>query len=332
MSEHFKNAQIVGTDICTNIFGQYEGICDRLYRVPECRDPTYAGLMMDICTTEGVDIALVVPELEVLTWTNMEPPTPALLPPPKFAETAISKARLYLALNGTGLIPAYQLLSREQLLSNAVHIRWPLWIRDCQAGSGGAKGAFLAHDTCHLQAWLTLNPEMSEIMISEFLPGRNFTCHLLFYDGRLLKTASCERLEYFMSREVLSGVSGYTTRGRLVNNSRLVRRASAAVDHLCSQFNETMHGLVAVDFREDGAANPMITEINIRHVGLTSSFSSAGFNLVEAQIFATLGRSDLAGPVEKEFPPGNLILRDMDGVPHWVSDHQDLKIGEHFAP
>jgi len=74
----------------------------------------------------------------------------------------------------------------------------------------------------------------------------------------------------------------------------------------------------------------MITEINIRHVALTSSFSRAGFNLVEAQIFATLGHSDLAGPVEKEFPPGNLILRDIDGVPLWVSDHQDLYIGEYF--
>lgn len=316
MSDHFKGACIVGTDICQNVFGQYEGLCDRLYRVPHCCHPDYAAAIIDIQTREGVDLALVVPELEVLTWTKSDFPIPALLPPRQFADTAISKARLYAALDGTGLIPAYQTLSREQLLSESppIEIRWPLWIRDCRPGSTSGRGAFLAYDAGDLRAWLTLNRDLSEVMISEFLPGRNFACQLLYHGGHVLKTASCERLEYFMSEAVLSGVSGYTSRGRLINDQGLAQRSKSAVEHVCSQFGETMQGLVTVDLREDAADDPKITEINLRHVAFTSAFSLAGFNLVEAQIFATLGRPELAGSVETEFPPRNMIVRDFDGA------------------
>ena len=91
-----------------------------------------------------------------------------------------------------------------------------------------------------------------------------------------------------------------------------------------------MRGLIAVDFREDVAGNPLITEINIRHVAFTSAFAAAGFNLVEAQIFATLGQPECTGPLDTMFPPRNLILRDIDGLPLWIEDHTDLKVGECF--
>jgi hypothetical protein len=55
-------------------------------------------------------------------------------------------------------------------------------------------------------------------MASEFLPGRNLACLLLFHAGRLIKLGCYERLVYFMGHTALSGVTGNIAQGRLIND------------------------------------------------------------------------------------------------------------------
>ena len=108
-------------------------------------------------------------------------------------------------------------------------------------------------------------------------------------------------IEYFMARTVMSGISGNISKGRLVNDQRLVNAADAAVASILNETRETMHGLIAVDFREARDERPMITEINLRHVAATYSFAAAGFNLAEAQLLLTLGKIDEVGPQEATY-------------------------------
>jgi hypothetical protein len=330
-SPRFARTRLVGIDICDNPFGLYEGLYARIYRVPTLARPAeYLELVQRICRDEGVDAAMVVPEPEVLFWAAHEMPVPALLPPLQFARMAISKATVYETLAGTGLVPEFSIASRESLLAGHARISAaPVWLRDVSEGSTSGKGAICVRTQAEVDAWMTLNPDTRRFMVSEYLPGRNLACLLLYVDGALVKIGSYERLEYFMAKTVISGVSGNISKGRLINDDAAVDVSRRAVDHLCRLTGETMHGLVTVDLRCDVDDAPRVTEINLRQVAAASAFAQVpGANLAEAQLLATFGRADLAGPLSVPFPPHNRLFRDIDGLPVYVADYQPLAIGE----
>jgi len=330
ISTKFRDLHLIGTDICENPYGLYEGLLNRIYRVPRVSDPGYSKLMADICDRERLEAAIVIPELEVLFWAAAGLPIPVALPPARFCQIAVSKRRLYEALEKTGLVPEFRVCSRAELLKEGTHAwrRFPCWIRDFAEGSSSGKGSLLAHDASEIRAWLVLNSKTDQFMLSDYLPGRNFACHLLYDRGRIAKIASYERTEYFMARTAISGVAGNISKGRLVNDPRLPDLADAAVAAILRQTGETMHGLIAVDFREAGHGKPLVTEINLRHVAATHAFAAAGFNLVEAHLLLTLGRVDELGPKELTFPPANRIFRDIDGAPIWLPDYKELLVGQ----
>ena len=169
-------------------------------------------------------------------------------------------------------------------------------------------------------------------MVSEFLPGRNIACLLLYHRGHLVKMGCYERLEYFMAKTVLSGISGNISQGRLINDSAATKVAMRAVDELCRHSGDTMHGLVTVDMRTDASDAPMVTEINLRQVAAASAFAEvAGANIAEAQLLATFEDLDSIGPVEVKFPSGNRLFRDIDGLPVFVDTYRPLGMGEGYT-
>lgn len=320
LSSRFGNARFIGTDVCDNLYGIAEGLYDAIYRAPHSADASYTDMINDVAERERADLAIVVPELEVLHWTRHKMRVPCLLPPENFSRIAGAKASLYRMLEGSDSVPRFEILERSRLLARdfVPAAGWPCWIRDHGVGTTSGRGSLLAANGDELHAWLVLNPNTASFMISEFLPGRNFACHLLYHNGTLIKTGIYERLEYFMGRIAPSGISGNISRGRLLNDPRILDVSRMAVEAICRQTNETMQGLVAVDLREDAGGNPMITEINLRHVACTSAFASAGNNLAEAQVLATLDMPDRVGPLDTVYPSENFILRDIDGPALWV--------------
>lgn len=320
LSPNFRSARFVGSDICDNLYGIAEGLYDVIYRVPHSADKKYTDTINDICEQEAIDLAIVIPELEVLHWTCNRMRAPCLLPPEKFCRIAGSKVALYDALQGATVVPRFAIATRDALMTPGYlpASGWPCWIRDHEVGSTSGRGSLLASNHEELKAWVVLNPNIESFMVTEFLPGRNFACHLLYHSGKLIKIGVYERLAYFMGRIAPSGISGNISQGRLLNDLRIVDVSRTAVESICDKTHEIMQGLVAVDLREDAHGNPMITEINLRHVACTSAFASAGNNLAEAQVFATLGMLDRVGALDHSYPSGNYILRDIDGSALWV--------------
>lgn len=328
-SERFRDAEIVGTDVADNPFGLFEGLYRRVYRSPHVGDPAYADWMRQCCERERPDAAIVIPELELCFWSERGAfPAPALLPPPKFSRIAVSKARLYEQLRGTGLVPDFRLANRDDLLSGAFSGRWPLWLRDAGEGTTSGKGSFLAHGSEDAQAWARLNPGIDRFMVAQYLPGRNLACHLLFHRGELIKTGIYERLEYFMARTAASGVTGNICKGRLLHDERIVRVAETAVRQIAASTGEKLDGMLAVDLKGDAEEVPRVTEVNLRYVAATYAFAQAGFNLVEAHLALLLGRPDDVGPMAGSFPVDNMILRDIDGSPIWRADYRRPAVGE----
>jgi hypothetical protein len=333
MSPHFRAARLIGTDRGGNWYGFYEGLYERVYRVPEPDDPAYPDLIREICEREAIDVGMVVPEAEVLYWSTREFPVPTLLPPPRFVEIAISKRKLYDALRDTALIPHYSVVSREELLARrGLDLDGePVWLRDYADASSSGAGAIKVSELEQAYAWAYLNPGIDNYVVAEHLPGRNVACSLLFSDAELLKSGCYERLEYFMGRLVVSGVTGNISRGRLINHPEARRVGEEAIRSIARSQDESPRGLFTVDLREDKRGLPKITEINVRHVAATSALAAGGVNMAEAQLLASLGRLDEIGEPVVPFVEDNVILRDIDGEPLWLVDYREPAVGEYVG-
>jgi carbamoyl-phosphate synthase large subunit len=267
----------------------------------------------------------------VLFWSSREPPVPALLPPPGFVEISISKRKLYDTLRDSGLVPRYRIVSRDELLARPQldGDGGPVWLRDYSEASSSGIGSIRVTEPEEAYAWAYLNPEIPSYMVAELLPGRNIACSLLFHEGEVLKAGCYERLEYFMGHLAVSGVTGNINRGRLVNEERARVLAEQAVRIVAGVTGEQAHGLVTVDLREDRSGALKVTEINVRHVAATSALAAGGANMAEAQALAALGRLEEIGERVPRFPEDNVILRDIDGAPLWLTEYRELAVGEH---
>lgn len=329
LSPRLGGSTLIGTDRGGNWYGFYEGLYDRVYLVPGADDPRYAELIAEVCRKEAIDVAVVSPEAEVLFWSRHEFPVPTLLPSERVAAVAISKRKLYDALQGTGLIPRHATVSRDELLDRrGLDLgAGAVWLRDFSDASSSGAGSIKVDSAEQAAAWAVLNPEIADYMVAEYLPGRNFACCVAFDGDELVKAGIYERLEYFMGHLVISGISGNIARGRLVNDGRVRGAAEEAVRAIAGRFDEPAHGLFTVDLREAADGAPKITEINVRHTAATSALAAGGANMAEAQVLTALGRPGEAGEAVVTLPEDRVILRDIDGPPLLVSE-RGLEVGE----
>lgn len=334
ISDKFKHSTFIGWDMATTLYGLYEGLFDKIYKVPAVSAPNYRDIISQILEKEKPDAIIVVPEVEVLYWAEHPFDVPCLLPPADFCRLAISKKEVFRVLAPHNLVPkSFQVLKTDIMRDNYESpLGFPVWIRDASAGTASGKGSFKAENINELRAWAEINTGIDEFQLSQYLPGGNYGVFMIFDNGMLRKLAIAERIEYIMAKVAVSGITGNTCKGRLLNDDMIKKTALKAVDLICEETNSTMNGLVVCDMKADENGVPLVTEINIRHVAFSSSFANAGFNISEYQLLLALGRGDeLTEEVEMTFPKNNLILRDVDGQPIYLNEYKPLKEGEFIA-
>lgn len=325
--------EFIGTDVCYNEYGIYEGLYSKVYKVPYFSDPAYRPLMERIIADNAIEYAILIPEPEVLYWSEHPFEVKYLRIPPRFAKTVLSKRSLYDALAGKPYIPKYQILSRNDMMTRpeSISLDYPMWIRDYAEGTTSGKGSLMATSYEELKAWAIINKGITSFMLSEYLPGRNLGCFKLFCNGTLLKYGVAERVDYLMGKVSVSGITGNTCKGRLLNYSRAFDVAYDAVMSVAQQTGEQMNGLVVTDLKEDAEGSPVVTEINIRHVAFTSTFANAGFNFAEFQLLCLMGREkEIPEGLTMTFPEDNCMLRDVDGLPIYREHYRALKVGESY--
>jgi carbamoyl-phosphate synthase large subunit len=171
--------------------------------------------------------------------------------------------------------------------------------------------------------WLGMHEDVEGLIASEYLPGRNYACKVLYIDGQLSRAACAERISYLLANVAPSGVSGMCARGRLVNNSDLIVRSDKAVRLIFRQHGKAPHGMFTVDFKEDGAGIPKLTEINVRPVSFTYAFALAGANFAHDMLeFLTMG--SISGPsyLEYRFAGEPHFIRGVDAEIFVVSEEE----------
>ncbi len=328
----FKDLKIIGTDINPTAYGLYEDdLYDKTYLIPAAKHKNYWSHIEDIVKKHQIDLALVHPEHEVLEWSKRQTqtqdlPCKAYLPDYKLCETLVDKSKMTKLLEDTGSVPDSYVfddsISNFEELENT--LKYPFWIRATSGSSG--LGSLKVNSRDSLKNWLNINPKVNAFIASTFLPGRNLAVKLLYYNGRLIRSASAERVNYIMSKVAPSGITGNTSFGRLLNEPNLVQQAVDAMEILFKTLNVDKHGFFTADFKEDENGRPYITEINVRMVAFNLSFAAAGANFTK-DIVDLLYKKDTVDLNYKmyEFEPDTIFLRDVDATPKLMKETELLK-------
>ncbi len=315
----YGSYRIVGVDLNPRALGLYEKYVDVAYIVPPATTGDYWPAIHRIVEAEGIEAALVMPEVEVEAWAAREAagelPCPALLPPLELVRALRDKGRMAELLAGTPLIPASLPVRRESpnLEIAGKKLSYPYWLRGVKGAAG--LGALKIDSLEMARAWLTLNQGISEFSASTYLPGRNIGCLGLFHEGKLLRMACFERLEYYMAKLIPSGISGNISVGRLLNAPEAAEVAQQAIEHVCDALDVAAHGILTTDLKENRDGTPLVTEINVRYVAPVSTLAPGGVNLAEDTVQLTIGNRHMILKGLHHFVDELLILRDMDGEP-----------------
>lgn len=327
-----KKIHFTGVDCNPLAYGLYDkSLFDSFHLVPRADDPEYWPAINEVIRKDEIEAAVIMPEEEVLEWaknrSKLERAVKTHLPEHLLATTLVNKHRLHKILEGSPSVPKYRKIDPASYdygqLTDLVGNRF--WIRSTEGSSG--LGSLRIESEASLAQWVSLNGGVKEFLATEYLPGRNMACKLLYFDGELKRTACAERVNYIMAKVAPSGITGNTSFGRLINEPGLVKISEETLDKIASGLGTGLNGIFTVDFKEDVHGEPKITEINIRHVAFTSSLAAGGANLpldtVEAMF--SEGRSAMKR-IDYTYDEPLIFLRDVDSLPV-VMREEDL-LGE----
>lgn len=314
--------RLIATDIHPHAMGLYQNqLFDKAYITSGSSDANYWEEMEDIIRIENIDIAVILPEQEVLAWSRRQAvgslPCKALIPPIEAVNQMLDKGILTAALSSTGLVPKSIMIdpTDPNLKVNTEEIlTYPYWIRSATGSSG--LGSYKIENFQDLERWIAINKGINNFIASEYLPGRNLACKMLYYKGKLMRSACAERVKYIMAKVSPSGITGNTSFGRLINDEKVFEVANDAMEIMFERTGAERHGFYTVDLKEDANGKPMITEINVRHVAFTQCFAAGGANLCEDTI-RLLDEDPTFDEefISYQFEEGLIFLRDVDESP-----------------
>lgn len=332
--QRYSNLEVrlIGTDVNPLAYGLYENtLYDKTYVIPRAGHDKYWSTIKKIVADENIDLAIVQPEMEVLEWSRYKflgnnLPCKVLLPDYAIVENLIDKSLMTELLKETDLVPNSLDISPDNMDLELIKekLGYPFWIRSTSGSSG--LGSLKVEDGNSLKNWVTINPNVSKFIGSTFLPGRNLACKLLFNDGKLLRAASGERVNYIMSKVAPSGITGNTSFGRLLNEPKLVELSEKALRIVEKNTETKLHGFFTADFKEDENGKPYLTEINIRMVAFNMSFAAGGANFSEDIVNLLINPETFDENYKMyEFEKDLIFLRDVDAEPIIMKESQLLE-------
>ena len=190
-----------------------------------------------------------------------------------------------------------------------------LW---CRMRTGtDSKGATPVRTPEQARSWIGYWQEMRGVppgsfTLSEYLPGRAYSCQCLWKDGSLVLAKTFEHVSYFRGEARPSGVSSVTALAKTVDEPRLVETSARAIRVL----GRRISGAFDVDLKDDARGVARITEINAgRFLSGTTLFDLTGkHNMASTYVRLALGETVAIDPVY-DVAPDYYMVRDLDTLP-----------------
>ncbi len=328
---HKNLFEFIGVDSNPLAYGLYDkDLFDKSFVIPRADAKQYWDEINAVIEKNAIDAAIILPEMEVLEWSkNYNKLNKAIklhLPDYRLAKELVNKYQLHTLLDGTEYIPGFLKLKPRHYSFD--HLKSKLgdmfWIRGTEGSSG--LGSLKITNPQVLMQWIAMNPDVLEFIATEYLPGRNMACKLLYFEDKLLASACAERVNYIMSKIAPSGITGNTSFGRLLNEPQLVHISIDALNIISKKAGTGLNGIFTIDFKEDVFGKPKITEINIRHVAFTSSIAAGGANLPLDTLLALFDEeSTCSETIHYTFKEPYIFLRDVDAYPIVIKESDLLK-------
>ncbi len=330
---NYAKYELIATDINPLSIGLYQNdLFDKSYVIPKASDPEYWGVIEKIIKENQIEFAVINPELEVVEWSKRQEqgllPCKVLLPDAILNDLFVDKSKMTEILKDQDIVPPSVEFNRDDTSFKSVFDKLGsgFWVRSTSGTSG--LGSLKITNEEDLKNWIKINPTIQTFLASKFLPGRNLACKMLYYDGKLLRAAIGERVNYIMAKVAPSGITGNTSFGRLLNDPYVFEESKRAMDYMFKYTGAKKHGFFTVDLKEDENRKPYITEVNVRHVAFNQMFAQAGANFAEDTM--RLLNNDPAFDKEfklYEFKKDLIFLRDVDSLPILMKERDllDLK-------
>jgi carbamoyl-phosphate synthase large subunit len=291
---------------------------DPNYLTPAPTDRGFLRALGRVIRRARVDLLIPTTDTEVSVLARLGAGIPCrtFLPRPRVVELCQDKYRVNRRLRERG-VPApatYPVTSLRTLarVFRRLPARSLVWCR-IRAGSG-SMGAAPVRTPAQARSWIEYWRDMRGVpptafTLSEYLPGRDFSCQALWKDGALILVKTCERLSYFGGGGHPSGTSSVSHLAKTVFEPRVVEACTRAIRAIDPRASGTFN----FDLRENADGVPCITEIN------AGRFPSG--NLIydltgRHNLAATFVRLALGQPVELreeyEAAEGWYSVRDLD--------------------
>ena len=269
---------------------------DARYLLPRADDAGYVDELNTLVEAEQLELVHPQPEQEVLVLARERERVRAatLLPKAETVALCQDKAAFAARIAEAGLpAPRFARPDSEEALREAtasiLESRERVWVRAVRGA--GARASLPVSSPDQAAAWTrywteTRGLSVTDFMVSEFLPGREFAFQSVWLDGQLVTSAARERLEYVFGHLMPSGQSSSPSVARTVHRddvNELAARAVEAVDPRAT-------GVFCVDLKEDENGQPLVTEINAGRFFTTSNFlAAAGANMPYEYVRLALG-------------------------------------------
>ncbi len=303
---------IVGAD--ANRYHLEWGDLNRAYEAPMTDSPEYLPFLLALIEREKIEFVHGQPDWEV-AWlakhTNLLPAR-TLLPKPAVVASCQDKAICAYCWHEAGLRrdPLRMIRNHADQEKAAKALGLPLWLR---ATSGaGARGSCRVENLEQGRAWLDFWSARGvgwQFMAQEYLPGPEFAFQSVWHKGRLVTSATRERLEFVFPQHAPSGVTSSPVVARSVHNAQVNEIASQAILAVDPRPN----GIYCVDLKCDSEGIPRPTEINAGRFFTTSYFfTAAGANMPYQYLLLGLGRESISMPQYDAVPAGLYWIRHID--------------------
>jgi biotin carboxylase len=294
---------------------------DRNWLVHPPAHADYLASLRRVIERERVDLAMPTSDPAVLAMARGRERLPCRLFLPDAAVVALCQDKYALSclLTKAGVPVAETVALRgladlEEAFTRLAH-HDAVWCR-VRAGAGSV-GAIPVRRAEQARAWIAYWEEMrgvpaSAFTLAEYLPGRDYSAHTLWKDGRPLLTKTCERLSYFVAGGSPSGTSSVSALSKTGQHPDVAAVCVAAVRAVDARAT----GVFNLDLKANTAGVPCVTEIN------AGRFSSGPtiFDLTGKHSMSALYlRLALGEPVdlhdEYDAADDYYALRDLDTLP-----------------
>jgi carbamoyl-phosphate synthase large subunit len=251
--------KVVGADADPLAAGLYA--VPKSYRIPLASAPDYVPRLLELCCAEGCKLIFpgVEPELMVLARSAIKFRTVGIIPvvcDPNVITLCDDKLATAEFLSQRGFKAPRTLLPEDAAL---MALSFPVVLKP-KAGGARSRGVFLVHTREELDTRLS-EVDRSNYVVQEYLPGDDYTCGSVTFEGRCYGTI-------VMRRTLRDG----DTYKAFVINDPIIN------DHV-RRVAEELGPFGACNFQlrlKDG--DPYIFEINSRCSGTTYGRACAGFN------------------------------------------------------